>query len=105
MDKLIAKSFDFDDDNAIIELALSAIVPGATYDIIAQSDGTFTDNQLNESYWTNLIDGGLPSYMGLSVIDGSIVRLNIDANAVPEPSTWALLIIGAAGLLYWRKKK
>lgn len=26
------------------------------------------------------------------------------AAGVPEPSTWALLIIGAAGLLYWRKK-
>ena len=25
--------------------------------------------------------------------------------AVPEPSTWALLILGAAGLLYWRKQK
>ncbi|MBQ2620428.1 MAG: autotransporter-associated beta strand repeat-containing protein [Thermoguttaceae bacterium] len=25
-------------------------------------------------------------------------------SGVPEPSTWALLILGAAGLLYWRRK-
>ena len=104
MDKLIAKSFDFE-DGSIIELAINALLPGATYDVIAQSAGTFTDAQLNESYWTNLIDGGLPYYMGLSVIDGSIVRVNIDANAIPEPSTWALLILGAAGLLFVRKRK
>ena len=24
---------------------------------------------------------------------------------VPEPSTWALMILGAAGMLYWRKRK
>ena len=105
MDKLIAKSFVFDDDNAIIELAIGALIPGATYDIIAQSEGTFTDEQLNASYWTNLIDGGLPYYMGLSVIDGNLVRVNIDANAIPEPSTWALLILGAAGLMFVRKRK
>ena len=28
-----------------------------------------------------------------------------DANAVPEPSTWLLLVLGTAGLFYWRKKK
>ena len=25
-------------------------------------------------------------------------------SGVPEPSTWALLLLGAAGLMYWRKK-
>ena len=39
--------------------------------------------------------------------DGKNIYLSgrLDPNAVPEPSTWALLVLGAAGLMYWRKRK
>ena len=35
--------------------------------------------------------------------DGSITLG--DHNALPEPSTWALLVLGALGMLYWRKRR
>ncbi|MBQ2620975.1 MAG: autotransporter-associated beta strand repeat-containing protein [Thermoguttaceae bacterium] len=40
-------------------------------------------------------------------LDGKNILLSgtLSANAVPEPSTWALLALGAAGLMYWRKRK
>ena len=37
--------------------------------------------------------------------EGGNVILGVNPNAVPEPSTWALLLLGAAGLLYVRKRK
>lgn len=33
------------------------------------------------------------------------IMAHANPNIVPEPSTWALLILGAAGLMYWRKRK
>ena len=44
-------------------------------------------------------------YIKVSLVgDNKIVRLSIDRNAVPEPSTWALMALGAIGLMYWRKR-
>ena len=51
------------------------------------------------------------NYEGLFGLEGRADGLYLVAAAspepgsgVPEPSTWALLILGAAGLLFWRKK-
>ena len=54
---------------------------------------------ISSTYFTNLdytynADGGYYQITG-----------SVGPNAVPEPSTWALLLLGVAGLLYWRKKK
>ena len=40
-------------------------------------------------------------------LNGNTIQLTaaIDFNAVPEPSTWALLVLGVCGLLYLRKRK
>ena len=47
-----------------------------------------------------------PSYLNVTYDETTgVLSATVDANAVPEPSTWALLIIGAAGLMYWRKRK
>ena len=102
MDQLTAESFVFE-DGSFIELSMGAIAPGATYDIIALSDGTFTGDQLTEAYWTNLFKGGLPDYMILSLFGDSAVRLYVDPNAVPEPSTWALMVLGVV-VLFLRKR-
>ena len=103
MDSLSASSFDID-PNAEIQLDITALIPGATYDVIVNTsaDG-FTTEQGSESFWTNLLADGLPYYLNLSVVDNHIVRMQIDANAVPEPSTWALLVLGVV-VLFLRKR-
>ena len=36
---------------------------------------------------------------------GADGNLYLTSYVIPEPSTWALMILGAAGMLYWRKRK
>ncbi|MBR6435684.1 MAG: autotransporter-associated beta strand repeat-containing protein, partial [Thermoguttaceae bacterium] len=53
-------------------------------------------------------------YQGVFALEGTpeglflrglgVIPVPDPGTGVPEPSTWALLILGAAGLLYWRKK-
>ena len=107
IDTLTATSFDID-SNSIIDFAADSLQPGASYDIIFQTDSegnpkNFTGAQATDDYWNNLLTPESAYYWNLSV-RGDTVYASVDANAVPEPSTWALLLLGAAGLLYVRKR-
>lgn len=106
IDKLNVGSFTFQESNISknIELDITGIPFGSQYDIIT-SASVFTGNLLSDEYWLKHFKDDLPDYMTLAVVNNNTVRLYIDRNAVPEPSTWALLVLGAAGLLYVRKRK
>ena len=106
IDTLTASSFNID-PNAVLELALGSVQPGATYDIIFQKNGdtaiNFEGDQATDEFWNNLLSPESAYYWKLSV-NNNVVSAMLDANAVPEPSTWALLVLGAAGLMYLRKR-
>ena len=106
-DKLIVSGDFTIADDAIIYLALAdmgAFSTGDTFEALIQagsSDDDYTD------VISDALVAGWPFY-DLSVNkSGNVYSIQgvYDPNAVPEPSTWALLVLGAAGLLYWRKRK
>ena len=88
------------EEGSIITLALdegASVSPNQQVSFqLPANIGTFDTAQL--SY---------PSYLtGVSYNPTTgVLSATVDANAVPEPSTWALLLLGAAGLLYVRKRK
>ena len=114
MDKLTASSFEIH-PNSILDLTLGSVQSGE-YVILEQKNGDTpvdfgvvtiggqTYDYSDASFWNSLLSEDDAYYWNLSV-NGNKVMASMDANAVPEPSTWALLILGAAGLLYWRKRK
>ena len=72
-------------------------VPFLTGSSPAFSLAEYTFPVIDEGYmWTTAFDPTNNMYL-VGVTEAPVA-------GVPEPSTWALLILGAAGLLYWRKK-
>ena len=79
------------------------MLPEMQYPIIQNTAAEFGAEQ-GVDFWTSLLTPTSAYSWDLSVI-GNTVYATIDANAVPEPSAWMLLLLGSFGLLYWRKKK
>ncbi|MBQ2621565.1 MAG: PEP-CTERM sorting domain-containing protein [Thermoguttaceae bacterium] len=104
LDTLIASSFNIASDS-IIQLSIDSLQPGASYPFIVNTspDG-FTGDMANVDFWSGLLTPESDYYWNLSLI-GNTLYASVDANAVPEPSTWALLALGVCGLLYLRKRK
>ena len=108
-DKLIVSGDFAIEDGAIIDLVLYpsdySFAPNETFEVVIQADSASAN-------LADLIKDALTSsfFIDLDVLHD--VNSNVytitgkaDPNAVPEPSTWALLILGAAGLLYFRKRQ
>ncbi len=74
--------------------------PLETFQIFTVNNGTMDVSGMTLEFpeWYSYGDAWMLSPAGL-------LMAVPDPNAVPEPSTWALLILGAAGLLYFRKRK
>ncbi len=81
--------------------AASWATEGAEYKLV--SNGGFEETDYS-SWLSNYTD-----LFGLTGKSDGLYLVALSSpdpgSGVPEPSTWALLILGAAGLLYWRKRK
>jgi hypothetical protein len=99
--------------NALVSLSLNLTLPGAgNYYIAVQPRNDFSTNGQTYLYVTpgtvaGAFPGGVNAYQtnpgGAFGFTGNQMALNVDAayriNAVPEPSTWAALVLGGCVLL------
>ncbi|MBQ4143422.1 MAG: autotransporter-associated beta strand repeat-containing protein, partial [Thermoguttaceae bacterium] len=88
-------------ENAVLELLMLDGASG-TYTLIEAEDGLgdYTD----AAFWTDLLTTESDYFWDLSIVGNSLLA-TVDSNAVPEPATWALLIFGAFGVYWVRRKK
>lgn len=112
-DVLACKTFTWNNGTVKLDWQDDEIPFLATCDIIVSESSDLTNvyNNLKDHFdfstsptVARLYNDG---YITISLAgdNNNIIKLSIDRNAVPEPSTWALLVLGAAGLLYVRKRK
>ena len=78
--------------------SIAALVVAAQVSLSAQTFLTETFNAVPDSMLRRNLDGLIPN-AGIRVTQGaSNVRQLVQPGVVPEPSTWALLVTGFAGL-------
>ena len=104
-DKLIVNGDATFMPGSIIDITLddaSSLVGGETFEgVIITAD--------NAASIFNDVKAAIRSYyFDITVTQSGnniLLSAKLDPNVVPEPSTWALLALGAAGLMYMRKRK
>ena len=92
----------FVESDSILDLPIDSLQPGMSTPII-QSTNAFEGAMANDEFWNKLLTSEDAYYWNLKVVNGNTVMASVDANAVPEPSTWALLALGVV-VLFLRKR-
>ena len=87
-------------DDAVLELLLRDGVSG-TYTLIEAENG-FGD-YADAAFWTDLLTTESDYFWNLSIVGNSLLA-TADPNVVPEPATWALLVLGISGICFIRRK-
>ncbi|MBQ3350157.1 MAG: PEP-CTERM sorting domain-containing protein [Thermoguttaceae bacterium] len=104
-DQLIVNGNAYFDDGSILLITMDGESPLVGNDVFS---ATITAN--NASDMVDAVSAALTSYyftdLSVTLTDPTVLLISgrLDPNAVPEPSTWALLILGAMGLFLIRKK-
>ncbi|MBO5437649.1 MAG: autotransporter-associated beta strand repeat-containing protein, partial [Thermoguttaceae bacterium] len=90
-------------EDAVLELLFSDADPSKTYTLIEAEGGL--GEYADAEFWTDLLTTAADTNWQLQVVGNTLQAVFGASDSVPEPATWALLVLGAAGLFIVRKKR
>ena len=101
LDKITAAGLNFSGTSLLIdtenEYNLGDTIPLDKYLVASGADNTFNFAKM-------MIQGADNEWTLLLRNNDTLLVFGDRYDQLPEPSTWALLLLGAFGLMYWRKK-